>query len=131
MLELLVVVGIITVLASMVLPAVARTRTIGSGMVCLNNLKQWGLATQLYAGDNEDFLPPEGFANPGAGHTNSGWYIQLPRVLDLDLPLQSAPQQRQQPLPLLLELAGGWIWLKRQAREAFEHCPSIECRVAV
>jgi len=83
LLELLVVIGVIAVLAALVLPAVAKTKALSGNVVCLNNLKQWGLATQLYTEDNDDFLPPEGFANPGAGHTNSGWYIQLPRMLDL------------------------------------------------
>src|SRR5207253_1596831 len=32
---------------------------------------------------NDDFLPPEGFPNPTATQTNTGWYIQLPRVLGL------------------------------------------------
>src|SRR6188474_2531992 len=82
LLELLVVMAIIAVLAAMVLPAVAKTKAVSGNVVCLNNLKQWGLATQLYAEDNDDFLPPEGFANPSASHTNSGWYIQLPQVLN-------------------------------------------------
>jgi prepilin-type processing-associated H-X9-DG protein len=81
--ELLVVIAIIAILAAMVLPAVARTKAISGGVVCLGNLKQWGLATHLYADDYDGFLPPEGFANPGPAHTNTGWYIQLPRMLDL------------------------------------------------
>src|SRR5438093_4418002 len=34
------------------------------GIACLNNLKQWGLATHLYADDHDDFLPPDGTPNP-------------------------------------------------------------------
>jgi hypothetical protein len=30
---------------------------------CLNNLRQWGLATQVYMVDNDDYLPREGTAN--------------------------------------------------------------------
>ena len=63
LMELLVVIGVIGVLAAMVLPAVARTKAAGGAVVCLNNLKQWGLATHLYAEDNDDFLPPEGSPN--------------------------------------------------------------------
>lgn len=81
LLELLVVIGIIAVLAAMVLPAVAKTKAFSGNVVCLNNLKQWGLATQLYAEDNDDFLPPEG--SPNGSSTDSGWYIDLPRTINI------------------------------------------------
>jgi prepilin-type N-terminal cleavage/methylation domain-containing protein/prepilin-type processing-associated H-X9-DG protein len=81
LLELLVVVGIIAVLAAMVLPAVARTKAACGRVVCLNNLKQWGLATHLHAADNDDFLPPDG--SPNGNSTDAGWYIDLPRTVNL------------------------------------------------
>src|SRR5688572_1258518 len=83
LIELLVVIVIIAVICALLLPAVARSKAAGSGTVCLNNLKQWGLATHVYAADHDDFLPPEGFANPTASHTNTGWYIQLPEIMKL------------------------------------------------
>lgn len=83
LLELLVVIAILAVLSALILPAVARTKAAGSNVVCLNNLKQWGLATQMYASDNDDFLPPEGFANPNDTHTKTGWYIQLPQAMNI------------------------------------------------
>ena len=83
LIELLVVIAIVAILAAILLPALTRAKGSARGVTCLNNLRQWGLATQLYAADHEDLLPPEGFANPTDSHTNTGWYIQLPREMGL------------------------------------------------
>jgi prepilin-type N-terminal cleavage/methylation domain-containing protein/prepilin-type processing-associated H-X9-DG protein len=79
--ELLVVIGIIAILAALLLPALARAQGAVHGANCLSNLKQWGLATQLYATDNDDFLPPDGA--PNGTSTKSGWYIDLPRTMGI------------------------------------------------
>jgi len=81
--ELLVVVTVIGLLSGLMLPALAGAKAKTHALMCLNNLRQWGLATQLYAGDYDDFLPPEGTPNPGDHATNVGWYIQLPETLGL------------------------------------------------
>jgi prepilin-type N-terminal cleavage/methylation domain-containing protein len=47
--ELLVVIAIIALLASMLLPTLARSKEAGKRTVCLNNLRQCGLALHLYA----------------------------------------------------------------------------------
>jgi prepilin-type N-terminal cleavage/methylation domain-containing protein/prepilin-type processing-associated H-X9-DG protein len=84
LLELLVVMAIIGVLATLLLPALNRARAKAEAIICVSNLRQWGLATQLYATDHNDRLPPEGSPNPGERSTNTGWYIQLP--LEINLP---------------------------------------------
>ena len=83
LLEVLVVLGVLAVLAGLMLPGLGKARDRGRGAYCLGNLRQWGLATHLYALDQDDFLPPDGTPNPGDSSTNSGWYIQLPRQLGL------------------------------------------------
>src|SRR5262249_39124959 len=103
--ELLVVIAIIAIVAALLLPSLSRGRQKAQAACCLNNLRQWGLATQLYALDNNDYLPPEGFANPMATHTNTGWYIQLPRVLRLPKYHDMAWKTNASVLP------GNTVWL--------------------
>ena len=58
--ELVVVIAIIGILAAVLLPVLARAKEKARLTQCTSNLRQWGLAYELYADDNEDYLPRRG-----------------------------------------------------------------------
>ena len=70
LIELLVVVAIIGILASMLLPALAKSKAAGKQAVCLNGLKQIYLWTSMYIDSNQDMLP-HASGSASANHNRS------------------------------------------------------------
>ena len=63
LIELLVVIAIIAILAAMLLPALSSARSAAKSAACMANLKQINIAVNIYADENDDYLPPSSMTN--------------------------------------------------------------------
>jgi prepilin-type N-terminal cleavage/methylation domain-containing protein len=89
MVEMLVVIGIITVLSAIIFPAFASAREKARQAVCASNLRQLGAAVEMYASDHDDRFP---FAKDPADEFCPGmwgdfplweaWLPDMPRLTD-------------------------------------------------
>ena len=71
LIELLVVIAIIAILASLLLPALSGAKERSRRAGCFNNIRQFIVATHLYAGDFSDYLPRGGTDNRNTNDTHT------------------------------------------------------------
>ena len=77
LIELLVVIAIIAILASMLLPVLARAREEGRRTACKNNLRQIGFAVQQYSEAHRDMLPATWRTARPRPWDNFSWRVDL------------------------------------------------------
>lgn len=98
LIEVLVVIGIITILISALMPALVSARRRAESVQCASNLRQLGLALQMYANGNNGWMPtwsgwhtyPDGESledTPGLGWTE----LLQPYFVRPDSPVYSCP----------------------------------------
>ena len=76
LIELLVVIAIIAILAAMLLPALNAAKERGRNIRCVSNLKQMGLAKNMYSNDFQEWIYPAQGLN-----TSSGSWIMMYQTL--------------------------------------------------
>jgi len=86
LIELLVVISIIALLIAILLPALSRARMVALSIGCLSNLRQQGIAYQMYANDAREFGPVVSVVLPsgayGVDYRRSTWMARLSPYLN-------------------------------------------------
>jgi prepilin-type N-terminal cleavage/methylation domain-containing protein/prepilin-type processing-associated H-X9-DG protein len=119
--ELLVVIGIIALLISLLLPALARARDAAKTASCAARMKEMGMAIRLFASQNDDRAPGSGQENTAGSSVawrailNRHYYkieryaVNKPGIHALGCPSYSGHVNNGRPFMMNLELAGGAV----------------------
>jgi len=103
LIELLVVIAIIAMLAALLLPTLGRAKESARATGCLSNLRQVGIALQVYVGDNNNRLPSMSDIYPGVPNEHPGpdqvLSNQLGNVKVLACPSDRWPSDDALPYP--------------------------------
>jgi prepilin-type N-terminal cleavage/methylation domain-containing protein len=116
--ELLVVISIIAILASMLLPALGQAKEKSRRMVCGNQLRQQMIAATSYAGDYSDYLPrghkyggdPNGPVQQAKHWNDVTVELMRDEYLGGDARMFSCPNMAQYEFPQRKKEGGGWTY---------------------
>ncbi len=79
LIELLVVIAIIAILAAILFPVFAQAKEAAKNTALLNNVKQMGVAANIYGADYDDLMPTMGTVDglSGTEWWRSGWQFTV------------------------------------------------------
>ncbi len=127
LIELLVVIAVIAILAALLLPALNRAKQAGYTATCKSNLRQCGVALQLYVGDHL-YYPPYAFNETNTPWAQAGplanplfWYQRLEPYTKTKWPSLALPPNVPAGVGVVLPpdsvyvcpsyaRLGGWFW---------------------
>ncbi len=157
LIELLVVIAIIAILAALLLPVLGKAKDRAKTIQCLSSLRQWGLAINIYATQNDDATTRDGTDNSGQYGVDTGaatgpgspqdpyaWFNTLPQLVG-DHPLSYYASQpggnayRKLPFPgngigkiwhcsAATDGGSGSIFLQSGAYGVFSYCMNIDLK---
>jgi prepilin-type N-terminal cleavage/methylation domain-containing protein len=114
LIELLVVIAIIAILAAMILPVLGRAKQTSQRIACLDNLKQLGLAAEVYVDDNQGFYPPRSYLDrwPDKFYDSYGHKVQIllcpSEMTNAPLTVGSSPSNNVADASSRSYLINGW-----------------------
>jgi prepilin-type N-terminal cleavage/methylation domain-containing protein len=109
LIELLVVIAIIALLMSILMPALQRVRKQGQAVVCMSNLKQWGLIWYMYTEDNGGKFNTGGSV---AGDATNDWPVVLWDYYKAKGSLTLCPSAKKPHFEGVRFAFGAWSWDK-------------------
>lgn len=93
LIELLMVIGIIAILASIIIPSISKIRASAANVKCTSNLRQIGVALNMYANEQSDDSYPRTIDQPKEGQPATTWMQKL-------IPYVGLPEGSMGPPPL-------------------------------